>query len=676
MARYRFLLLPLLVAALVLLLLQSAPTATAEHFLFHFCEGSNYTANSSFHSNLRTLLASLSSSDSSFSTDIKGDDSNKTYGLVMCRGDVGSNDCKDCIKAASNNITQLCPQSMKAIVWYDYCQLRYSDSLFFTSSANDGRIGLMVNTGTQQDPGTFMAKAKELMGKVADHAVRNSSPLFFATGMIKYRSDLPAIYGLAQCTGDLSADACSQCLQGILTYFWNDSYAAQRGGRILGYSCNFRYEVYTFFAGDPTISLGTTISPPPIASNTSHPPTPTVESASQSGKGKKNTGAVLAIGISLAVALVLSFVFYICFHKRRSAKNTAGKSKMEEILNMESLLFDLSILKSATDNFADSNKLGQGGFGTVYKGILLDGQEIAVKRLSVTSRQGLEELKNELLLVAKLQHKNLVRLRGVCLEKEEKLLVYEYLPNRSLDTFLFDPVKCKQLNWPRRFEIIRGIARGLRYLHEESHLKVIHRDLKASNLLLDAELNPKIADFGMARLFGVDQTQKTTSRVVGTFGYMAPEYAMRGQFSVKADVFSFGVLVLEIVTGRKSNSFGDSGNEQDLLSYTWEHWSEDTGLEIVDPSLGERFSRNEVLRCIQVGLLCVQDVPANRPLMSSAILMLDSPTATLQAPVQPTFSAGISSGISSMDWTDRSATESKSIVSSVNDVTISELHPR
>lgn len=154
---------------------------------------------------------------------------------------------------------------------------------------------------------------------------------------------------------------------------------------------------------------------------------------------------------------------------------------------------------------------------------------------------------------------------------------------------------------------------------------------------------------------------------------MAPEYAMRGQFSVKVDVFCFGVLVLEIVTGRKiSNTFGDSGNEQDLLSYTWEHWSEDTGLEIVDPSLGERFSGNEVLRCIQVGLLCVQDVPANRPLMSSAILMLDSPTTTLRAPVQPMLSAGISS----MDWTDRSSSESKPIVSSVNDVTISELHPR
>ncbi|KAJ6848792.1 cysteine-rich receptor-like protein kinase 15 isoform X2 [Iris pallida] len=345
---------------------------------------------------------------------------------------------------------------------------------------------------------------------------------------------------------------------------------------------------------------------------------------------------------------------------------------MEEILNMESLLIDLSIIKDATDNFADSNKLGQGGFGTVYKGILPDGQEVAVKRLSATSRQGLEELKNELLLVARLQHKNLVRLRGVCLQKEEKLLVYEYLPNRSLDTFMFDPIKCKQLNWPIRFEIIRGIARGLRYLHEESHLKVIHRDLKASNVLLDAELNPKIADFGMARLFGEDQTHHATSRVVGTFGYIAPEYARRGQFSVKSDVFSFGVLVLEIVTGRKSNTFGDSGDEHDLLSYTWKHWSEDTGLEIVDPSLGEGFSRNEVLRCIQVGLLCVQDVPASRPLMSSAILMLDSPTATLRAPVQPTFSAGIRR----TDCSDRSASESRSIAGSVNDVTISELHPR
>ncbi|KAJ6848822.1 putative receptor-like protein kinase [Iris pallida] len=324
-------------------------------------------------------------------------------------------------------------------------------------------------------------------------------------------------------------------------------------------------------------------------------------------KETKGIGKALTIAIPSAVGLALVITLCICLWRRRSSKDNVlgnGIIDIDEMTSAESVLCDLSILKAATDNFSDSNKLGEGGFGAVYKGTLPDGQEIAVKRLSASSNQGIGELKNELLLVAKLQHKNLVRLRGVCLEQEEKLLVYEYVPNRSLDTFLFDPIKSVQLGWERRFNIIGGIARGLRYLHEESHLKVIHRDLKASNVLLDSDMNAKIADFGLARLFAVDETQCITSRVVGTFGYMAPEYAMRGRFSVKLDVFSFGVLLLEIVIEEKSND-NDAGNAQDLLSYIWEHWSKGTALEIVDPSLGENFSRDEVL------------MHPNRPVMCS-----------------------------------------------------------
>ncbi|KAJ6804959.1 putative receptor-like protein kinase [Iris pallida] len=690
MARYRSLLLPLLVAALVLLLLQSAPTATAEDSLYHFCEGSNYTANSSFHSNLRTLLASLSGSNSSFSTGAVGS-SNQAFGLVLCRGDRDSNDCKTCIRAASKNITQLCVQSKQAIVWYDFCQLRYSDVRFF-SSQDGSKVALLVNGYNQTDPDTFTAAAKELMGKVADRAAHNSSSLLFATGMMKYRRDLTAIYGLAQCTRDLSADVCSQCLQGILNMYWNSIYAARRGGRVLGYSCNFRYEVYTFFAGDPTLSLNTTISPspapilsPPPPTTTPIAPNPTVENGTQSGEGnKKGIGKALTIAIPSAVGLALVITLCICLWRRRSSKDNVlgnGIIDIDEMTSAESVLCDLSILKAATDNFSDSNKLGEGGFGAVYKGTLPDGQEIAVKRLSASSNQGIGELKNELLLVAKLQHKNLVRLRGVCLEQEEKLLVYEYVPNRSLDTFLFDPIKSVQLGWERRFNIIGGIARGLRYLHEESHLKVIHRDLKASNVLLDSDMNAKIADFGLARLFAVDETQCITSRVVGTFGYMAPEYAMRGRFSVKLDVFSFGVLLLEIVIGRKNSNDNDAGNAQDLLSYIWEHWSKGTALEIVDPSLGENFSRDEVLRCIQIGLLCVQDVPANRPSMSSVVLMLYSPSMTIQAPLQPILTGSGTSASDSSVSTRRSNLGSgdRSQVSQVanydNDVSISPADP-
>ncbi|XP_038982176.1 cysteine-rich receptor-like protein kinase 10 [Phoenix dactylifera] len=240
---------------------------------------------------------------------------------------------------------------------------------------------------------------------------------------------------------------------------------------------------------------------------------------------------------------------------------------INDITRKSSLLFDLPTIKEATNNFSSANKLGEGGFGTVYKGTLSDGQDIAVKRLSKSSGQGLEQLRNEVDFVAQLHHKNLVRVLGYCLEMQEQLLVYEYIQNKSLDTFIFDAAKSEQLNWEQRHNIIQGIARGLLYIHEDSRVRIIHRDLKASNILLDASMNPKIAYFGLARLFGGDHTESKTTKVVGTYGYMAPEYAIHGSISLKSDVFSFGVLVLEIVSGRRNNSFYDPGNVMNLLSY-------------------------------------------------------------------------------------------------------------
>ncbi|XP_050217236.1 LOW QUALITY PROTEIN: G-type lectin S-receptor-like serine/threonine-protein kinase SD1-1 [Mercurialis annua] len=219
---------------------------------------------------------------------------------------------------------------------------------------------------------------------------------------------------------------------------------------------------------------------------------------------------------------------------------------------MELPIFDLSTLMKATDNFSSLNKLGQGGFGRVYKGILIDGREIAVKRLSESSGQGPTEFKNEVIMISKLQHRNLVRLLGCCIQRDEKMLVYEFMPNKSLDFFIFDEMRIKFLDWDKRAHIIDGIARGLLYLHQDSRLRIIHRDLKASNVLLDKDMNPNISDFGMARIFGGDQTEANTNKVAGTFGYMSPEYAVDGLFSMKSDVFSFGVLVLEIVSGKKN----------------------------------------------------------------------------------------------------------------------------
>ncbi|PSS24735.1 G-type lectin S-receptor-like serine/threonine-protein kinase precursor, partial [Actinidia chinensis var. chinensis] len=326
-------------------------------------------------------------------------------------------------------------------------------------------------------------------------------------------------------------------------------------------------------------------------------------------------------------------------------------------------VFSFSEVAAATNNFSEKNKLGKGGFGSVYKGKLSEGEEIAVKRLSKKSGQGLEEFKNEIILIARLQHRNLVRLLGCCTEGDERMLLYEYMPNKSLDSFLFDPAKQAQLDWRKRFTIIEGIARGLLYLHRDSRLRIIHRDLKPSNILLDEEMNPKISDFGMAKIFGRNENQASTSRVVGTFGYMAPEYAMEGLFSVKSDVYSFGVILLEIVSGRR-NRVSLSPEYSNIIGYAWELWDCGKAMELIDPSLAGSCCQNEALRCIQVAMLCVQDLAVYRPTMSSVLLMLESENVTLPMPRQPTFTSMRSSG--GIDL----VRESQDVASS-NDVTVS-----
>ncbi|TYJ12042.1 hypothetical protein E1A91_A11G321100v1 [Gossypium mustelinum] len=285
--------------------------------------------------------------------------------------------------------------------------------------------------------------------------------------------------------------------------------------------------------------------------------------------------------------------------------------------------FTLSQIKAATNDFHASNKIGEGGFGPIYKGTLADGTMIAVKQLSARSKQGNREFVTEIGMISALQHPHLVKLYGCCIEGNQLMLIYEYLENNSLARALFGPQESQlTLDWPTRMKICIGIARGLAYLHEESRLKIVHRDIKATNVLLDKNLNPKISDFSLAKLDEENNTHIST-RIAGTYGYMAPEYALHGRLTEKADVYSFGIVALEIVSGRCNTR--SRPKQEPFILLEWAHVLKENGtlLELVDTRIGSDCNIDEVMAMINIALLCTNPTASARPLMSSVVSMLE-----------------------------------------------------
>uniref|UniRef100_F6H2L6 non-specific serine/threonine protein kinase n=1 Tax=Vitis vinifera TaxID=29760 RepID=F6H2L6_VITVI len=335
-------------------------------------------------------------------------------------------------------------------------------------------------------------------------------------------------------------------------------------------------------------------------------------------------GVVVGIvaGVILLVFLVIGILWWRVCLRRKDTLEQELKG-----LDLQTGLFTLRQIKAATNNFDAANKIGEGGFGSVYKGVLSDGTIIAVKQLSSKSKQGNREFVTEIGMISALQHPHLVKLYGCCIEGNQLLLIYEYMENNSLARALFGPEECQlQLDWPTRHRICVGIARGLAYLHEESRLKIVHRDIKATNVLLDKDLNPKISDFGLAKLDEEYNTHIST-RIAGTFGYMAPEYAMRGYLTDKADVYSFGVVALEIVSGRSNTTYRPKEESIYLLDRALSLKEKGSLMDIVDPRLGSDFNKEEVMAMLNIALLCTTISSAVRPAMSSVVSMLEGRTA-------------------------------------------------
>ncbi|KAM0861899.1 hypothetical protein ACQ4PT_045593 [Festuca glaucescens] len=557
---------------------QLVPRATG--YPWPECGGNKtFKANSKYQANLNHVAAMLpnkaSASAKLFATAAAGVAPDRVWAMGLCRGDSDAASCFACLTQGFQDLPNDCSYDKEATIYYDACILHYSDARVLSAADT----GLSADTYAQpflvnitSDQARFNRIVADLMNATAEYAAYNSTRRF-ATGEADFDQEFPKVYSLAQCTPDQTPAQCRECLAGIIASTLADFFENDLAPRALWVNCNYRYEVGGLGVGGPFYNGPAMVrlaSSPPAVPAPASAPAPAVHPEIEPPPPP-------------------------------TAGDPMHSGKAEDIEMVDSMQIDVSTLRAATVDFAESNKLGEGGFGAVYKGVLPNGDEIAVKRLSQNSTQGVEELKNELALVAKLKHKNLVRLVGVCLEQQERLLVYEFVPNRSLDLILFDAEQRELLGWGRRHKIINGIARGLQ---------------------------PR-----PSRTASSAPSQYSAQH----YGYMAPEYAMRGNYSVKSDAFSFGVLVVEIVTGRKNNHSYASQKNGDLVTTVWEHWEAGTVTELVDPCMGGSFPVGDVLRCIQVGLLCVQGDPVARPIMSSVVMMLGSDTVSLQAPSKPVF---------------------------------------
>ncbi|XP_048132152.1 cysteine-rich receptor-like protein kinase 34 [Rhodamnia argentea] len=640
----------------------------------------NFLANGNYAKNRELALSSLArdiASEGGFYSGKVGNGSDVVYVLGFCRGDSSNDTCFKCITSAAEDLMIKCPTQKAASTWGTGgppCIIRYSDAPMNGVKQTSPTL-MLYNTGhIQMDQNEFDPIWRNLNVELAARASMGTSQLKFAVGSTVL-PNLQTMFALLQCSPDLSRIDCQSCLLECINNYQGCCHGFQ-GGVVQKPSCIFRWDLYLFFESNPGNPMSsppppTTVTdadphappanrsnplsspPPPIAVAKDDSPAPPVNRGNPPSSPPPPTAVAeadppvpppanalvpngnISKSLRIAVVVVGSVVLIVmvvisahCFIRRRRSNPWMVLSANEEVEIDESSQFKISEIGAATNFFSEGKKIGEGGFRKVYQGKLENGKYIAVKRLQRCSNQGQQHFKNEVTLLVRLQHKNLIKLHGYCLEEGERILILEFAPNGSLDRFISDSINRVLLSWERRFSIIRGIARGLLYLHEDSPLRIIHRDLKPGNVLLDDNMNPRISDFGTARLFVLDQSRDKTAHIEGTSGYMAPEYVRHGEISVKTDVYSFGIVVLEIISGKK--------NSEHLLSYAWKNWRKGTPFRLVDPMLNAS-PKSELLRCIQIALLCVQENVARRPTMALVDIMLGSQSTSLAMPTRSAY---------------------------------------
>ncbi|PIN21113.1 Serine/threonine protein kinase [Handroanthus impetiginosus] len=543
-----------------------------------------------------------------------GTGNNTVYAFGECIKDLSQNDCNLCFAQCKTSILRCLPfqrLTKGGRLFYDGCYLRYDDYMFFNESLSSVDRTVCGSDDFVGNRSLFRESVLELVRNVSDEGPKNDG---FFTGFVN-KGNL-TVYGLGQCWEVLNRSDCVKCLENGVSRI--GSCPPKVEGRVLNAGCYLRYSTTRFYNNSAS------------------------DAPSGSGGGSHRRATILASTCG-AIACLLFIAAISLFARKKIVKKRREKKQLGALLAIvtrSKTNFSYETLEEATNYFHNSNKLGQGGSGSVYKGILPSGQTVAVKRLFFNTTQWADHFFNEVNLISDINHKNLVKLLGCSITGPESLLVYEYVPNQSLHEYLFVRKDVPRLGWEERYKIILGTAEGLDFLHEKSNLRIIHRDIKLSNVLLEEDFTPKIADFGLARMFPEDKTHISTA-VAGTLGYMAPEYLVRGKLTEKVDVYSFGVLVIEVVTGKRVNAF--SQNSHSILQKVWNLNCSGKLIEAVDPSINGKFPVEGAIRMLKIGLICAQATAELRPSMSTVVKMLIG-DQEIPRPKQPPFLSSSSSG--------------------------------
>ncbi|KAL9340788.1 hypothetical protein Peur_067007 [Populus x canadensis] len=530
-----------------------------------------------------------------------GEPPDRLYVLAQCMDDLTNDECAMCFSQISTLIPSCFP-STGGRVYFDGCFIRAENYSFYREALapEDTKrcSGNIVKKGQE-----FSVAVKEVLSKMLLKA-----PSFRGFASKHETSNGISAYGMANCWKILDHDLCSICLSEAVASAL--SCIPSTEARVLNAGCFLRYSDASF-AND-----------------------------SNGEYSKEEVFSYITYIMGVVLICVIAIGIGVCVGKltyRRKIRLMQSKETEDLLLEerVQYMQFKYATLDTATESFSETNRLGCGGFGEVFKGTLPDGREIAIKRLYISRKFRVQEIRNEMEIIGRAQHKNLVRFLGCCFTSIDSFLVYEYLANRSLDLILFDPAKKKELDWKRRFLIIEGTAKGLEYLHKYCQVRIIHRDIKASNVLLDLRHRPKISDFGLARFYSCDQSLVNTA-IAGTLGYMAPEYIAKGRLTEKVDVYSFGVLVIEMITGVQNNKYQSEKTYETLVTCAWKHFQSNTVQEIIDTSMTIE-DAEEIERVVQIGLLCTQESPNLRPTTTEVVQMLRKKDVELSSPSKPPF---------------------------------------